>query len=105
MKPAGQKAVQEAIRNINSCYDQRNLKMELADITLLPRDFNPKSPDNQILSVGLKIKTDMTNPIILTSDNGLQLKSKGIGTDYNLFEGISKKTIIFKSLKSTLENV
>ena len=74
---------------------KENLKMELADITLLPRDFNPKSPDNQILSVGLKIKTDMTNPIILTSDNGLQLKSKGLGLTTISFEGISKKTIIF----------
>lgn len=91
LKPAGQKAVQEAIRNINSCYDQRNLKMELADITLLPRDFNPQSPDNQILSVGLKIKTDMTNPIILTSDNGLQLKSKGLGlTTISLKEFLRK---------------
>ena len=75
----GQKAVQEAIRNINRCYEMRNLRMEMADISLLPVDFNPRSPDNQILSVALKLKNSQTNPIVLTSDNGLQLKSKGLG--------------------------
>lgn len=35
------------------------------------------SPDNMILSVALKYKKD--NPIMLTSDNGLQLKSKVLG--------------------------
>lgn len=79
LNPDGQKAVQDAIRNINRCYETRNLTMEIADVSLLPADFNPKSPDNQILSVALKLKNDKTNPIILTSDNGLQLKSKGLG--------------------------
>lgn len=79
LSPHGQKAVQDAIRNINNCYEKRALTMEIADVSLLPADFNPKSPDNQILSVALKLKNDKTNPIILTSDNGLQLKSKGLG--------------------------
>lgn len=87
----GQKAVQDAIRNINRCYETRNLTMEIADVLLLPGDFNPKSPDNQILSVALKLKNDRTNPIILTSDNGLQLKSKGLGiTTISLKEFIKK---------------
>ena len=87
----GQKAVQDAIRNINRCYETRNLTMETADVSLLPVDFNPKSPDNQILSVALKLKNDRTNPIILTSDNGLQLKSKGLGiTTISLKEFIKK---------------
>ena len=73
------KNVQDAIRNINLCYETRDLTMEIADVSLLPADFNPKSPDNQILSVALKLKNNKTNPIILTSDNGLQLKSKGLG--------------------------
>lgn len=75
----GQRDVQNAIRSINLCYETRNLKMEFADVSLLPADFNPKSPDNQILSVALKLKNAQTNPILLTSDNGLQLKSKGLG--------------------------
>lgn len=87
----GQKAVQDAIRNINRCYETRNLTMEIADVSLLPVDFNPKSPDNQILSVALKLKNERTNPIILTSDNGLQLKSKGLGiTTISLKEFIKK---------------
>lgn len=50
--------------------------MEVSDISLLPDDFNKKSPDNMILSVALKFRNQ--NPIILTSDNGLQVKSKGL---------------------------
>lgn len=43
----------------------------------LPDDFDKRSPDNMILSVALKYKEQ--NPIMLTSDNGLQLKSKLLG--------------------------
>ena len=48
-----------------------------ANTNLLPIDFNPRSPDNLILSVALKYKDD--NPMLLTSDNGLQIKCKGLG--------------------------
>ena len=51
--------------------------METAELSLLPVDFKKKSPDNLILSVALKYKTE--NPIILTLDNGLQSKAKGLG--------------------------
>lgn len=88
----GQKAVQDAIRNINRCFESRNLTMELADTTVLPRDFNPNSPDNQILSVAIKLKNDQTNPIILTSDNGLQLKAKGLGITTITLKQFLKKT-------------
>ena len=47
---------------------------EFADTSLLPEDFDKRSPDNMILSVALKYRED--NPIMLTSDNGLQLKCK-----------------------------
>lgn len=50
---------------------------EFADVSLLPSDFDHRSPDNMILSVALKYKDE--NPIMLTSDNGLQLKSKILG--------------------------
>ena len=50
---------------------------EFADVSLLPDDFDKRSPDNMILSVALKYKDE--NPIMLTSDNGLQLKSKILG--------------------------
>ena len=71
------KNVHKAIKQINESFDKRNLKMNTADLTLLPVDFNKKSPDNFILSVALKYNTE--NPIMLTSDNGLQIKAKGLG--------------------------
>jgi len=70
------KNVQKALRQINESIDKRNIKMDTAELTLLPNDFNKKSPDNFILSVALKYKEE--NPIMLTSDNGLQIKAKGL---------------------------
>lgn len=70
------KNVQKALRQINESIDKRNIKMDTADLTLLPNDFNKKSPDNFILSVALKYSG--ANPIMLTSDNGLQIKAKGL---------------------------
>ena len=72
----GKLNVEKALRNINRAMDKRNIKMELSDVDLLPDDFNKKSPDNNILTVALKYKND--NPILLTSDNGLQVKAKGL---------------------------
>ena len=71
------KNVQKAIKHINESFDKRNIKMDTADLALLPNDFNKKSPDNFILSVALRYKSE--NPIMLTSDNGLQIKAKGLG--------------------------
>jgi rRNA-processing protein FCF1 len=69
--------VQKALRLINESIDKRGIKMDTADLNLLPNDFNKKSPDNFILSVALKYISE--NPIMLTSDNGLQIKAKGMG--------------------------
>ncbi len=71
------KNVQKALKQINESIDKRNIKMDTADLALLPNDFNKKSPDNFILSVALRYKSE--NPIMLTSDNGLQIKAKGLG--------------------------
>jgi rRNA-processing protein FCF1/energy-coupling factor transporter ATP-binding protein EcfA2 len=71
------KNVHKAIQHINESFDKRNIKMDTADLALLPNDFNKKSPDNFILSVALRYKTE--NPIMLSSDNGLQIKAKGLG--------------------------
>ena len=68
--------MEKALRNINKSFDYPNVCMELSDSSLLPNDFNKKSPDNNILSVALKSKDE--NPILLTSDNGLQIKAKGL---------------------------
>ena len=63
---------EKALRNLNNAT-QREIIFEFADVSLLPDDFDKRSPDNMILSVALKYKKE--NPIMLTSDNGLQLKS------------------------------
>lgn len=73
-----QKNVQDALRSINRQVSQRNIRMELADMSLLPPDFDKRSPDNMIISVALKYCGDNNNPILLTSDNGLMLKAKGL---------------------------
>lgn len=70
------KNVETALRLINRAMDKPNVTMELSDPDLLPDDFSKKSPDNNILTVALKFKTE--NPILLTSDNGLQVKAKGL---------------------------
>lgn len=76
----GRLNVQKALRIINTTIGKRDIKMEYADPSLLPEDFDKKSPDNLILSVALKFKNDNpNNPILLTSDNGLQIKAKMMG--------------------------
>lgn len=67
---------EKALRNLNN-ETKYKVIYEFADTSLLPDDFDKHSPDNMILSVALKYKAE--NPIVLTSDNGLQLKSKALG--------------------------
>ena len=69
----GKRNAEKALRILNSDLNHEVI-YELADTSLLPDDFDKRSPDNMILSVALKYKDE--NPIMLTSDNGLQLKSK-----------------------------
>lgn len=69
----GKQNAEKALRLLNGNLNHEVI-YEFADISLLPDDFDKKSPDNMILSVALKYKDE--NPIMLTSDNGLQLKSK-----------------------------
>lgn len=70
------KNVQRALKLINDNMEKREIRMDTANLKLLPDDFNTKSPDNFILSVAMKYKDE--NPILLTSDNGLQVKAKGM---------------------------
>ena len=72
----GKQNAEKALRLLNSEMTDEVL-YEFADVSLLPDDFDKRSPDNMILSVALKYKDE--NPIMLTSDNGLQLKSKILG--------------------------
>ena len=73
----GKSSVRKALREINREFDSPNVIMEIADTSLLPDDFDKRSPDNLILSVALKYKN--SNAIVLTSDNELTIKAKGLG--------------------------
>jgi rRNA-processing protein FCF1 len=75
-KPEEKISVQRAIKSLSKSFDTRNIKMENSDLSLIPSDFDKRSPDNAILSVLLKFKDE--NPILLTSDIGLQVKAKAL---------------------------
>ena len=77
LDPEGQRKVQKALKSINYFIDKRDIRLEVADLSLLPDDFSKRSADNFILSVLLKFPR--ANAILLTSDNGLQVKAKGMG--------------------------
>lgn len=70
------KSAETALRLLNR-GNNRKIIFETADVSLLPADYDRRSPDNLILSVALKYKDE--NPIMMTSDNGLQLKCKALG--------------------------
>ena len=76
-KNEDKEAVKKALFIINKLVDTRGIALDVADMRLLPREFDRKSPDNMILAVALNHIED--NPILLTSDNGLQIKAKGLG--------------------------
>ncbi len=65
---------QEAIREIRKHQKNKNVSFNTSKVDNLPDDFNKKSPDNMILSVALQYKR--RNPILLTNDKGLQIKSE-----------------------------
>lgn len=75
----GKQNAEKALRLLNN-ENVHAIVYEFPDTTLLPDDYDKRSLDNMILSVALKYKNE--NPIILTSDNGLQLNAKisGIST-------------------------
>ena len=85
----GRRNAERALRNLNN-ENIHQIIYEFADVTFLPDDFDKRSPDNMILSVALKYKEE--NPIMLTSDNGLQLKSKILGISTVSLKSFLRKT-------------
>lgn len=68
----------KAISTLNKLLGKsKQLRTAKANTTILGEDYRQNSPDNRILSVAFMYKDK--NPILLTSDNGLQLKAKSIG--------------------------
>ena len=90
----GKTNVQKALKSINTNIDKRDIRLEIADLSLLPADFNKNSPDNFIFTVALKFKDE--NPILLTSDNGLQIKAKGLGITTITLKDFMRQSIFKK---------
>lgn len=67
----------KAAKNISMAFTQQYSCMEDANVSLLPNGFDRKNPDCKILSVALKHSEE--NPILLTSDNMLAARAKGLG--------------------------
>lgn len=67
----------KAAKNISMAFTQQYSCMEDANVFLLPNGFDRKNPDCKILSVALKHSEE--NPILLTSDNMLAARAKGLG--------------------------
>lgn len=95
MSPARKKRVTKALKNISESLSDKGkeIVMEDSDTRLLPKDFDRTCPDNKILSVALKFMDE--NPILLTSDYGLQARAKGLGI----------KSISLKDFTKTLTNI
>ena len=70
------KKVQKALKSINMAISGGRVQTITSDARLLPVDFDRRSPDNLILSVALKLKRMGYSPILVTSDNGFQVKAK-----------------------------
>lgn len=70
-------ALSKAAKNISLAFTQQYSCMEDANVALLPNGFDRKNPDCKILSVALKHSEE--NPILLTSDNMLATRAKGLG--------------------------
>ena len=70
------KKTQKALKSINLALSNRRIQTVASDASLLPADFSRRSPDNLILSVALKLKKMGYSPILVTSDNGFQIKAK-----------------------------
>lgn len=67
----------KAAKNISMAFTQQYSCMEDANVSLLPNGFDRKNPDCKILSVALKHSEE--NPILLTFDNMLAARAKGLG--------------------------
>ena len=70
------KKVQKALKSINMAISSGRVQTATSDARLLPADFDRRSPDNLILSVVLKVKRMGYAPVLVTSDNGFQIKAK-----------------------------
>jgi rRNA-processing protein FCF1 len=77
MNPKTKENAEKVIKIINQQINNNpRLKTYKANLNMLSVDYRQPSPDNMILSVAYSLRDK--NPILLTNDNGLQLKAKSI---------------------------
>lgn len=93
MSLARKKRVIKALKYISESLSdpEKDIVMEDSDTKLLPKDFDRNCPDNKILSVALKFIDE--NPILLTSDYGLQARAKGLGINSISLNNFTKSLI------------
>ena len=86
------KALNDAVKNINKAFLNNYSSMEEGDSSLLPNGFDAQKADCLILSVALRYKTEDKKPILLTSDNLQQSKALGLGiTTISLKDFLSER--------------
>lgn len=72
------KKAQKALKSINLAISKGRVRTIISDVRLLPADYDPRDSDNLILSVALKLRKNGYTPILVTSDNGFQVKAKSL---------------------------
>ncbi len=72
------KKAQKALKSINLAISKDRVQTITSDARLLPADYDRRSSDNLILSVALKLRKNGYTPILVTSDNGFQVKAKSL---------------------------
>lgn len=88
-KEIDKQVLSQAIKNINRAFGQNKSTMESSSLDLLPEGFDKSNPDCMIFSVALKYKEE--TPILLTSDNNLKARAKGMGIKVMSLNNILKK--------------
>lgn len=81
----------KAAQNIGAAFTKSYSKLEEPDTSLLPDGFDKNNPDCKILSVALKYKNNGQNAIVLTSDNILLTRARGLGLTTISLKEFSKK--------------
>lgn len=78
----------------------KTFKTELADIKLLPEDFDKTNPDNMILSVALKYRNH--NPFLITNDINFQNRAASMGIPLRDWQTFFLKMYISQSTSRNL---
>lgn len=76
----------------------KTFKTELADIKLLPEDFDKTNPDNMILSVALKYRNH--NPFLITNDINFQNRAASMGIPFKGLADLLPEDV-YKSINLT----